>query len=80
MLGSYESLEEADLLEVLEDFTGGLSEFYDIATDDDSQERLFRTLKEETENKTLVSAIIAVSLCQSSCFSCSFLITLFFSL
>ena len=70
VLGSYESLEEADLLEVLEDFTGGLSEVYDTATDDDSQERLFRTLKEEVENKTLVSAIIAVSLCRTSCLSC----------
>ena len=49
------------MLEIFEDFTGGVAEVFNIAEDEDSQERLFRTLKEEVDNKALMSAIIPVS-------------------
>ena len=49
------------MVEILEDFTGGLGEVSDIPPDDDSQERLFRTLKEEVDNKSLMLAVIGVS-------------------
>ncbi|KAI0216947.1 Calpain-5 [Lamellibrachia satsuma] len=59
VLGSYDHLGEADMVEILEDFTGGLGEVSDISPDDDSQERLFRTLKEEVDNKSLMLAVIS---------------------
>ena len=61
LLGSYDHLGEADMIEILENFTGGLGKVSDVFPDDDSQERLFRTLKEEVDNKSLIPAIVTVS-------------------
>ncbi|KAI0218682.1 Calpain-5 [Lamellibrachia satsuma] len=58
LLGSYDHLGEADMVEILENFTGGLGKVSDVSPDDDSQERLFRTLKEEVDNKSLIPAIV----------------------
>ena len=61
VLGSYDNLGNADMLEIFEDFTGGVAEVFNIEKDEDSQERLFRTLKEEVDNKSLMAAVIPVS-------------------
>ena len=49
------------MIEILEDFTGGIGETTLVKDDDDSQEELFRTITEDIENKSLIPAIVSVS-------------------
>ena len=61
LLGSYEKLEQADMIEILEDLTGGIGEITLVKDDEDSQERLFRTITEDIETRSLIPAIVSVS-------------------
>ena len=49
------------MIEILEDFTGGIAETTLVKDDDDSQEHLFRMITEDIETWSLIPAIVSVS-------------------
>ena len=76
VFGCYEVLDGGELAEALEDFTGGVSEPVSIvdgnyASDQESRDELFKTMKEAADNEALMAAAIPVSICIVLYNSCS---------
>jgi len=66
LFGCYEALDGGELAEALEDFTGGVSESYDmveakLGDDEAKKEEFFHSMKTAMENKSLLCAAIPVS-------------------
>jgi len=66
LFGCYEALDGGELAEALEDFTGGVSESYDIveakfSNDEAKKKEFFHSMKTAMENNSLLCTSILVS-------------------
>ena len=64
--GSYESLDGGNLCDALIDFTGGIAETFELQTekyyeDEEKKIQLFKMMRSEYENHSLLSCAISVS-------------------
>lgn len=64
--GSYESLDGGNLCDALIDFTGGIAETFELQTekyyeDEEKKTQLFKMMRNEYENHSLLSCAISVS-------------------